>query len=95
MVAKEDSLEASASVGLGKVVRGSLGELRRRAVLQKGSTVVTGFIRMYSLLELEYSNHNPFGLAAVRASRIAIASEEAASSAVGSHAIEGVAVRRP
>ena len=49
MVAKEDSLEASASVSLGiVVVRGSLGELRRRAVLQKGRTVVSSFIRTYS-----------------------------------------------
>ena len=79
-VAKEDSLEASASVSLGiVVVRGSLGELRRRAVLQKGSTVVTSFIRTYSLLELDQSNPNPFGLAAVRASRITVTSEEVAS----------------
>ena len=79
MVAKEDSLEASASVSLGIVVRGSLGELRRRAVLQKGSTVVASFIRTYSLLELDQSNPNPFGLAAVRASRITVTSEEVAS----------------
>ena len=79
MVAKEDSLEASASVSLGIVVRGRLGELRRRAVLQKGSTVVKSFMRTYSLLELDQSNPNPFGLAAVRASRITVTSEEAAS----------------
>ena len=84
MVAKEDSLEASASISASVsldivVVGGSLGEQRRRAVLQKGSTVVTSFIRTYSLLELDQSNPNPFGLAAVRASRITVTSEEAAS----------------
>ena len=81
MVAKEDSLEASASVSLGiVVVRGSLGELRRRAVLQKGSTVVTSFIRTYSLLELDQSSPNPVGLAAVEAPRTTVTSEEAVAS---------------
>ena len=81
MVAKEDSLEASASVSLDiVVVGGSLGELRRRAVLQKGSTVVTSFIRTYSLLELDQSSPNPFGLAAVEAPRTTVTSEEAVAS---------------